>query len=218
MWLACGSGGRAARLVTGRLLVWSRLLLVSMCLWARLQTLIAPDELAVALHGWHCVVLWVNAGQYCKALNKCSHFSVILMSIHCSRSPRLPARLWFLLTLLLSMERHLRGSSHWYERRLLRYKTHTVCVGGGNLSSQVLKSHYKSKWIAQIFTLWNNYSDVSTLNSSLQTILFRFMVAYKMVWFASLNKMITPWKQINSYVTSSNEIARFPLQVLHIQS
>ena len=44
---------------------------VSRCPWARLLTLTAPDELAVALHGWHLqqwmdVCVWT--GQ-CKANN-----------------------------------------------------------------------------------------------------------------------------------------------------
>ena len=46
---ACGSGGRVGWLVTRRFLVR-----VLRCPWAKHLTLTAPDELAVALHAWHC--------------------------------------------------------------------------------------------------------------------------------------------------------------------
>ena len=59
-WAACGSGGRAGRLVTGRFLVLR-------CPWARRLTWTAPDKLAVALHGWRrrrCVNAWMNGWMW----------------------------------------------------------------------------------------------------------------------------------------------------------
>ena len=57
---------------------------VSMCPWAKHLTLTAPDELAVALHGWlcrrcvyvcinRCKSLWMKASAACPNCNWCSY-------------------------------------------------------------------------------------------------------------------------------------------------